>query len=58
MAEPINLNKARKAKVRADQETVAAANRVKFGRTKGEKLADKLTTERATKTLDDSKREP
>jgi len=58
MAEPINLNKARKAKQRADKETVAAANRIKHGRTKAEKLTDKLAAERAAKTLDDSKREP
>lgn len=58
MAEPINLNKARKAKARADKETVAAANRAKFGRTKGEKLADKAQAERAARKLDQSKREP
>ena len=58
MAEPINLNKARKAKARADKETVAAANRAKFGRTKAEKLADKAQAERAARKLDQSKREP
>ncbi len=58
MAEPINLNKARKAKQRADKETVAAANRVKHGRTKAEKLADKAETERAARKLDQSRREP
>ena len=58
MAEPIKLNKARKAKARADKETVAAANRAKFGRTKAEKLADKAQAERAARKLDQSKREP
>lgn len=58
MAEPINLNKARKAKTRADKETAAAANRAKFGRTKAEKLADKAQAERAARKLDQSKREP
>lgn len=58
MAEPINLNKARKAKARADKETVAAENRAKFGRTKAEKLADKAQAERAARKLDQSKREP
>jgi len=58
VAEPINLNKARKAKARADKETVAAANRAKFGRTKAEKLADKAQAERAARKLDQSKREP
>ena len=58
MAEPINLNKARKAKARADKETAATANRAKFGRTKAEKLADKAQAERAARKLDQSKREP
>lgn len=58
MAEPINLNKARKAKARADRETAAAANRVKFGRTKAEKLADKAEADRAARKLDQTKREP
>lgn len=58
MVEPINLNKARKAKAKATKEADAAANRARFGRTKAEKLADKMTAERAAKTLDDSKREP
>lgn len=58
MAEPINLNKARKAKARANRETAAAANRVKFGRTKAEKLADKAGADRAARNLDQTKREP
>jgi len=58
MAEPINLNKARKAKARASKEAEAAANRVRFGRTKAEKLADQRTAERAARKLDDTKREP
>lgn len=33
----VNLNKARKAKARADKETKAAENRVKFGRKISEK---------------------
>jgi hypothetical protein len=58
VAEPINLNKARKAKQRADKQTVAAANRVKHGRTKAEKLADKTEAERTAHKLDQNKREP
>ena len=34
----INLNKARKAKARVEAQAAAAENRVKFGRTKAEKL--------------------
>jgi hypothetical protein len=58
VAEPINLNKARKVKARADKETAAAANRVKHGRTKAEKLADKAQADRAARKLDQSRREP
>ena len=58
MSAPINLNKARKARSKADQEALAAANRVKHGRTKAEKLADKAQAERARRLLDQSRREP
>ena len=37
MTTPINLNKARKAKEKAEAEQRAKENRAKFGRTKGEK---------------------
>jgi hypothetical protein len=58
MSEPINLNKARKAKARAAKEADAAANRVRFGRSKAQKAVDKRETERAARKLDDTKREP
>jgi hypothetical protein len=54
---PINLNKARKAKARADAQTQAAENRVKFGRTKAEKDAAKLTAAKTVSSLDGKKRE-
>jgi hypothetical protein len=57
MADPINLNKARKAKAQAAQKTRAAENRIRFGRTKGETAASKLETERAARALDQIKRE-
>lgn len=57
MAEPINLNKARKARARAADKAQAAENRVKFGRTKGEKAVSKLEAERAKRTLDEKKRD-
>jgi len=57
MAEPINLNKARKAKARADKSQRASENRVKHGRTKAEKQRDKIETDRNIKTVDFSKRE-
>ena len=58
MAELVNLNRARKAKAKADRAAEAAANRVKFGRTKAEKLAANAEAERAARKLDETKREP
>jgi len=55
MTEPINLNKARKAKARAEAGSKAAENRVKFGRGKAEKLVSKLEAERLRRELDRSK---
>ncbi|MBR9835891.1 MAG: DUF4169 family protein [Alphaproteobacteria bacterium] len=49
MVEPINLNKARKARARKDEARQAAENRVRFGRTKAEKMRDKLEAERAAR---------
>ncbi len=58
MSAPINLNQARKARSRAAKDAEAAANRVKHGRTKAEKLADKAEAERAARRLDQTRREP
>jgi hypothetical protein len=57
MAEPINFNKARKAKAAAAAKREAAENRVAFGRTKAEKQVSKLEAERANRRLDETKRE-
>ena len=57
MAEIINLNRARKARAKSEGQALAAANRVKHGRTKAEKLSARAETERAAKLLDDAKRE-
>ncbi len=57
MTQPINLGRARKVKAKAEQAASAAANRVKFGRTKAEKQADKAAAERAARVLDQAKRE-
>lgn len=57
MPEPINFNKARKARAAADARRQAAENRVKFGRTKAEKAVSKLEAERATRAHDEAKRE-
>ena len=57
MTEVINLNKKRKAKARSEKEKTAVQNRVKFGRTKEEKQAEKIKAERAEKLLLGHKRE-
>ncbi|OWU83637.1 amidase [Oceanicola sp. 22II-s10i] len=54
---PISLNQVRKAKARADRKTQADANAVKFGRTKAEKAADRLSTDKARRDLDGHKRD-
>ena len=58
MADILSLSKARKAKDRANKDAAAAENRVKFGRTKAEKLADKTRKALAEKGIDGHKREP
>ena len=57
MAEPINLNKARKARAQADAKRQAAENRVRFGRGKAEKQVSKLEAERSARAHDQAKRE-
>ncbi len=57
MAEIVNLNRARKAKVRADAAKTAEANRAKFGRTKAERAAEAAEQVRRAALLDGAKRE-
>jgi hypothetical protein len=57
MADIINLNKARKAKARADKSVHAQENRVRFGRTRAQKQADAAETAKLDRLLDDSKRD-
>jgi len=57
LAEPINLNRARKARAQADAKRQAAQNRVRFGRSKAEKQVSKLETERDRRALEEKKRE-
>ncbi len=57
MAEIVNLNRARKAKVRAGQQAQADANRQKFGRTKAEKEAEAARQALADRSLDGHRRE-
>jgi nucleotide-binding universal stress UspA family protein len=53
----VNLNKARKAKAKADGKAQAVHNRVKFGRPKAEKSLEAARAEKAAKALDGAKRE-
>ncbi|MDB5474951.1 MAG: hypothetical protein JWP49_462 [Phenylobacterium sp.] len=57
MAEPINFNKARKARAATGAKRQAAENRVRFGRTKAEKTVSKLAAEKAARAHEDRKRE-
>jgi hypothetical protein len=57
MAEIVNLNKARKARAKAEQAEQAAANRAKHGRTKAEKAHDARAQDRRRALLDGAKRE-
>lgn len=58
MAEPINLNKARKDRAKAAAKIQAAENRAAFGRTKAEKALIKAKAEKIEAILDGAKREP
>ena len=57
MGEVVSFRTARKARARAEAETVAAANRAKFGRTKAERLAEEQDAARRDALLDGAKRE-
>ena len=58
MSQPVNLNKFRKSKVRADSTTRAAANVVKFGQTKIEKKIQEAKAKVLVNRLEQHKREP
>lgn len=57
MAEPINLNKARKARRTADAKAEASHNRVRFGRTKAEKTVEAANADKSVRALDGHTRE-
>jgi len=57
MGEVVNLNRARKARARAEAAAQAAANRVRHGRTKAEKVNDRRAEARRQALLDGAKRE-
>ena len=55
MAEVVNLRLARKAKLRAESDKSAAANRAKHGRTKAERERIKAEAERTARDLEGKK---
>lgn len=57
MGDLINLNRARKARVRAAAAEQAAANRLAFGRTRAERDPIKAETARLERHLDATRRE-
>ncbi|MCA3698933.1 DUF4169 family protein [Brevundimonas sp.] len=57
MGEVINLNRARKARDKAEAKANAASNRAAHGRTKAERKAADVERERVERLLDQSKRE-
>jgi hypothetical protein len=57
MAEVVNLNKYRKQRERRDADETAAANRVRFGRSKAERSKARQETEKSGKELDDKRLE-
>ena len=57
MAEIVNLKRVRKDKARRERESEAEANRLRFGRTKAQKAADKDATDRAQRAVEEKKLE-
>jgi len=57
MADIVNLNDRRKRKAREQKEKDAAARRLMFGRTKGEKQRDEKQKSADIRKLDGAKRE-
>lgn len=58
MTDPVNLNRFRKEKRRADAKKTAEQNRVTYGRTKAERAAAQDLQSRQEKSLDGKEREP
>ena len=57
MADPINLNKVREAKTRAEAKTTAAHNRAAFGVAKADRSLGQRLKDKAVRDLDAKKRE-
>ena len=57
MVEPINLNRERKARTKAQAKVTGAQNRGLFGLKKTEKIVAEMEAARAQRKLDQAKRE-
>ncbi len=55
MAQPVNLNRYRKQKARANDTARATENAARFGRSKPRKEQQRLLTEKAARDLDGHK---
>lgn len=58
MSAPVNLNRFRKAKARAEKSTRAVENSVKFGRSKAQKRLQETKNAAQVPHLDQHKRDP
>jgi hypothetical protein len=56
MPDPINLNRARKARAKTAAKKTAAENRVRHGRTKAAKQLDQALGDKAQRELDAKRR--
>ncbi|MCB1311089.1 MAG: DUF4169 family protein [Sedimentitalea sp.] len=56
MGKPVNLNRFRKDKARAEDRARADENAAKFGRSKADKALEKARDEKAQRDLDGHKR--
>ncbi len=52
MSKPVNLNRYRKEKARAEKKARADQNAVKFGRNKAEKIEDKFNQDKQRRDID------
>lgn len=57
MTQPVNLNRFRKQKARAEKRRTGDENAAKHGRSKAEKLLDEARAEKARRDLDGHERE-
>lgn len=57
MAEPVNLNRYRKEKARAERRARANENAIRHGRTKAEKELEQARAEKAQRDIDQHKRD-